>query len=453
MLIESPKKILPPIRNEVLPPIRNEDFLPPIGYWVYLGGILLSGTVGAAVLLAAMVRYNVTVKAPAIVRPVGDVRVVQSPLEGTVTSIEVKENQAVRQGDVIARIDDNDLQVQKRQLQETLAKHQAQLTQITAQMNALDTQRVAEVSLMNRSISAAQADLNLNQRNYQTQQISTQSEVREAQAALKLARVEMEQYQQLAETGAVAQLEIQQKEQAFEVAQARLERVRAALDPSEAEVVMAQERIAQETARGESTLATLNQKWEALRQQQTEIQGQINRDRRAMQQIETDLKETVVRAPADGTVFRLGLRNARQVVQPGDLVAQIAPSNSRLVVKARVLPQDISKVSICQEEQVAACKGGRVQLRISSYPHSDYGTLKGAVRTISPDAITPDSNGTNPANPFYEVTIEPEHFYLKRGNQQYLLKSGMEATADIISRQETVLTFLLREAKLLADIH
>jgi HlyD family type I secretion membrane fusion protein len=436
-----------------LRPIHSDEFLPPISRWTFLGGILLSGTIGVAVLLAAVVRYNVTVKAPAVVRPVGEVQIVQAPLEGTIDSIEVKENQTVRRGDIIAKIDDSDLQTQKRQLQEAIAQNQAQLAQIAAQINALDTQRVAEVSLMNRSISAAKADLNLNQRNYQTQRVSTQAEVREAEAALELARVEMEQYQQLSETGAVAQLQIRQKEQAFKATQARLERMRAALNPSSAEVIMAQERIAQETARGESMLATLNQKREQLRQQQAELQGQINRDRQALQKIETDLKETVIRAPVDGMVFRLGIRNSAQVVKSGDLVAQVAPDNSPLVVKAQVLPQDISKVSICDQADIADCKTGRVQLRISAYPHSDYGTLKGAVRAISPDAITPNSNGTNAASPYYEVTIEPEYRYLKRAEQQYLLKSGMDATADILAKEETVLTFLLRKAKLLGDVY
>lgn len=436
----------------LLRPISSDEFLPPIGRWTYLGGILLSGTIASVVLLAALVRYNVTVKAPAIIRPVGDVRVVHVPLEGTVTRIGVKENQAVRRGDVIAKIDDSVLQTQKRQLQEAITQNQSQLAQITAQINALDTQRIAEMSLMNRSVNAAQADFKLNQQNYRAQRITTQAEVKEAEAALKLARAEMDQYRQLSKTGAVAQLAIQQKEQAFEVAQARLEGLRAALNPSTGEVMMAQERIAQETARGESMLATLNQKKEELQQQQTEIQGQINRDLQDLKQLITNLQKTIIRAPVDGVVFRLGLRNSQQVVKAGDLVAQIAPANSSLVIKAQVLPQDISKVTICHEDQVADCRVGRVQLRISAYPHSDYGTLKGAVRAISPDAITPDTKGTNSASPFYEVAIEPENAYLKKVEQQYLLKSGMEATADIISRQETVLTFLLREAKLLANV-
>ena len=50
------------------------------------------------------------------------------------------------------------------------------------------------------------------------------------------------------------------------------------------------------------------------------------------------------------------------------------------------------------------------------------------------------------------MAIEPEYPYIRRAEQQYLLKSRMEATADIISRQERVLTFLVREAKLLANV-
>lgn len=436
--------------HQSLHSINSNEFLPSISRWTYLGGFLLSGTISAAVLLSALIRYNVTIKAPGFVRPVGNIKMVQAPIEGAVASIEVKENQSIAQGEIVAKMDDSELQTQKRQLQEEIEQNRSQLTQINAQINALDIQKDAEIDLMERNVHAAEANLDLNQRNYQTKQISTQSEVIEAEAALKLARAEMEQYQQLSQTGAVTQLEIKQKEQTYKAAKAKLEGVRAELNPSEAEVVIAQDRIAQETDKGKSMLATLNQQREQLQQQQAKIQGQINRDLQTLQQVNVDLENTIARAPADGVVFRLGLRNTEQIVKSGDLLAQIAPTNSPLVIKAQVLPQDISKVSICNEDRVTACREGKVQLRISAYPHSDYGTLKGAVREISPDAISPESNGTNPASPFYEVTIEPEYSYLKTGEQKHLLKSGMEATADIIAQHETVLTFLLRQAKLLA---
>ena len=432
--------------------INSDEFLPSIARWTYLGGFLLSGTVSAAVLLSAIIRYNVTVKAPATVRPVGEIKLVQASFEGTVSSIEVKENQSVKQDDIIARIDDSKLQIQKSQLQKAIEQNHLQLTQITAQIDALDTQRVAEMRLISRNISVARADLDFNQRNYHDEQISTQTEVEEAQAALELARVEMKQYQQLTDTGAVAQLEVQQKEQAFKAALAKLERARAKLNPSNAEVIIAREHIAQEAAKGESMLATLNQKREELYQQHSDIQGQIDRDLQTLKQVNTDLEKTIIRAPVAGEIFRLGLRNSQQVVKSGEMVAQIAPTHLSLVVKAQVLAQDIGQVKICHQDLVAACKEGEVRLRISAYPHSDYGTLGGAVRAISPDAIVPDSDGTNPVSPFYEVTIEPEHFYLEKGEHKYLLKSGMQTTAEIISRKETVLTYILRKAKLLANV-
>jgi HlyD family secretion protein len=87
-------------------------------------------------------------------------------------------------------------------------------------------------------------------------------------------------------------------------------------------------------------------------------------------------------------------------VRPGDSIAQIAPSNASLIVKARVGTQDIGKVRLCKQEKVLDCKEGKVQLRFSAYPYSDYGTLKAAVRAMpaarakpyAPDAITPQSN-------------------------------------------------------------
>ena len=53
---------------------------------------------------------------------------------------------------------------------------------------------------------------------------------------------------------------------------------------------------------------------------------------------------------------------------------------------------------------------------------------------------------------FYEVTIEPEYLSLGKDNNQCTLQLGMEGRADIITREETVLKFLLRKARLLTDL-
>ena len=72
---------------------ETDNSLPPISRWTSLAGLFLIGTVITSIYLSSWVKYNVTVKAAAIVRPIGETRVVQSPIEGTVKSIKVKENQ------------------------------------------------------------------------------------------------------------------------------------------------------------------------------------------------------------------------------------------------------------------------------------------------------------------------------------------------------------------------
>lgn len=453
---------------EFLRPVSSDEFLPPISAWTRLGGLFLIGTFGAAFTLAALTKYHVTVKAAAIARPLGEIRIVQASGEGTIKSIAVKENQVVKQGDAIATIDNSQLQTKKSQFQGSIQNSQLQLTQIAAQISALDTQREAESSLMNRNIASAQADLNRNERDHKDKLVTTRTEVKEAEAALELARANMQQYQQLANTGAVAQLQIKEKEEAFKAAQARLERAKVGLNPSAAPVAIAAERIAQEKARGESTLATLDKERKSLLQRQVEIQNQLNRDRKDLQQIDIDLSKTVIEAPADGTILKLELRNAGQVVRPGEAIAQIAPSNTPIVVKARIAAQDIAKVKVCKPAQVSQCTEGKVQMRVSAYPYPDYGTLKGAVRAIAPDAITSQNNNasavattsTEAVAPYYEVTIQPEKPYLVKGeslrdgsaSRHYPLQPGMDVTAEIISKEETVLTFILRKARLLTDL-
>ena len=437
---------------EFLRPVQSDEFLPPIGLWTTLGGVFLVGTVGAAITLATLIKYNVTVKAAATVRPSGELRIVQAATEGTVTSIKVKENQVVKQGEAIAYIDNSQIQTKKSELQGNIQNGQRQLTQIAAQLNSLDSQRDSEASLKNRTIAEAQADLSRNQRDYQDKQIATESDVQEAEAALELARVELKQYEKLANTGAIAQLQINEKEQAFKASLAKLKRAKATLNPSNAQVAIANERIAQARARGEATLATLNKERESLVQHQIEIQNQLSHDVKQLQQIGVELGKTFILAPASGTILKLDLRNPGQVVRPGESIAQIAPSNTSMVVKARVTPQDIGKVRLCKQEKVSDCSEGKVQLRVSSYPYPDYGTLKGAVKAIAPDAIAPENKSGDAAAPYYEVTIQPERPYLMRSDRHYPLKPGMDVTADIISRQETVLTFILRKARLLTDL-
>ncbi|MDJ0675730.1 MAG: HlyD family efflux transporter periplasmic adaptor subunit [Calothrix sp. MO_167.B42] len=463
--------------SKIVPPLQTDEFLPPVSPWTSIAGIFLVGTVGSAVSLASWVKYNVTVKSPATVRPIGDIRLVQPQVEGSIKNILVKENQIVKRGEPIAYLDDEQLQIKKSQLQTNLDQGELQLLQLYAQIRSLDVQVIAEKRVIERNIQSAVADLERQQREHQERQVKTASELISAEASLqqtitniektradlKFAKLDSERYKQLAEVGAISRRDFDQKQltveqsklqleaerKSIDIAKAKLKTAKAALNPSNAQVAIAQQRIAQEQARGEATIATLMKEKKALVQRQVELQTQLKGYHKEKQQVDNQLQYMVIRATSDGTILKLNLRNPGQVIRASEAIAEIVPQDTPLVLKAMVPTSEIQNVAVNQ----------KVQLRVEACAYPDYGTLNGVVTAISPDAIQPQANNTatftpvsNSNSSYFEATIKPENISFGNGNHTCSIKAGMNAKADIISKQETALQYILRKARLITDL-
>jgi multidrug efflux pump subunit AcrA (membrane-fusion protein) len=487
----------------VLEPVTPTQFMPPIRRWVGIGGIVMVSSFAAAIGLSTILKYKVTVQAPAVIRPVGELRLVQSTLQGSVLSIAVRENQVVKKGDPIATVKDlrleNKLQTKLNQLAGDSRKAKQQLQAIDAQIGASDRQNVAEIDRTNRSISGIESELNRAQRDYRDKQITTKSEVDEAEANWKAARSEQraaeielkvaeanlkslqasyqsaftrsQRYKTAGTAGAIstnlleeARLTTEQQAQAIVAQQAtilkqqqivarngeavtaaaaRSQRTQAALNPSKSDSISIVQKIAGEQANGKAAAARLQQDRLKLLQQRVEIANQIATNDRDIAQITTELQPIPILAPVSGTIQELSLRNNLQVVQIGDRLAQIIPTGTPLNIKALVAISDISNVKI----------GQTVQMRVSACPYTDYGVAAGTVTEISADAKSleksPTQQSQTAANSGYEVTIEPTDLSLKRGRNTCQIRAGMDGRADIISKEETVWQFMLKKARLL----
>ncbi|MEC4817078.1 MAG: HlyD family efflux transporter periplasmic adaptor subunit [Scytonema sp. PMC 1069.18] len=463
--------------TQFLRPVSSEEFIPSTSHWISLTGFVLTGTIAIAVTMASVIKYNVTVKANASIRPSGELRIVQPEIEGTVQKIFVKENQNVKQGQAIAKLDDTQQQIKKSQLQSSLQQSILQIVQIDAQIQALNTQIVAEEQSNTRGIAAGKADLVRNQREHEDRKIITQTELLAAEAQLQkeqadlqrvradleFAQVEKKRYQILVSEGAISSIELDKKllavkqakaavvsvQKVVAIAIARKKAAQTAINPSDATVDIAFQRIAQEKAKGEATIAILKKEKQALIQRRVETENQLRQTQKELKQVETQLQKSIIRATSEGIILKLNLRNSGQVLRPGEAIAQIIPQNTPLVVKAMVPTAEIQKVAV----------GQKVQLRVESCSYPDYGTLKGFVSSVSPDVITPQSSDTGSITPqsrttttgYFEATIQPESLSFGNGNRQCNIQAGMEAKADIISREETPMQFLLRKARLIAD--
>ena len=439
-----------------------EEFLPPIGKWLTWGGISVVTAIALVIPATSILKYKTTVKTEAMVRPEGEVRLVQTAVEGQIAEIIVKQGQAVNKGEVIATVDPSSFQTQKNQLSKAIAQQKLQLQQLNAQIASLSNRIIAETERNDAEILAAEAELAGNRREHEEKNVAANTQVEEAtakleavEASLNAAIAKQNRYSSVAQAGAIGkdllaevELEVEQQRQEVRASRANLQRSFAALEPSTAEIEMARQRIEQVKKSGQATVAGLKQEQEALMQQRIELNKQLEQDTEELRQVNSDLNKTNITATAVGTISELKLRNPGQTVQSGQEIAQIVPSNASLEIKATVSPQDISKLETNQ----------KVQMRISACPYPDYGTLKGTVSRIASDITQVQSSANNhssakKAQPtFFEVSVSPNNSSFGRGKNICSLQSGMEGTADIITKEETVLKFLLRKARLTTNL-
>ena len=233
---------------------------------------------------------------------------------------------------------------------------------------------------------------------------ASQLEVQKSAAALRFAEAEYARFRQLAGTGAITATQLQEKQENFNVARANLAKAR--------------EAVVEQRSRNTSEQLALAKELAASRA----AQGQMGRD----------LRSTQLKAPVSGVIRSLNLRNPQQVVAAGQELATIAPQAVALLVKVQVRSQEIDRVEV----------GQSADLRIQGCPYPDFGTLKAEVASIAPDVLPASAGGG------YEVTLRPLGRELVASGRRCELRIGMDLSADIVTRSEPLLRFLLRKARL-----
>ena len=430
----------------ILPEIVPEDLLPSLRLWQRLGGLVGVITVGTAFVLCQTVTYRETIKAPMMIRPEGDLRVVDATASGRIRQIMVRENDRVNAGDEIAYLDDTRLQNEIRQLQNSEIQIQRQLAQVDNQLQSLSQRMLATANQVQGNLRSTTAELTLAQQQLRERQLVSQAELREIQAEINLAQENVDRYSQLVDQGAIAVTQLREQEVTLETAHARFERAKATAQPNLAEVTIAQQQIVQVEAQGNATLAQLQQEIENLNQQYSNLLNELNQIQQELVQTNTEITLLTLRAPVTGTIQTLELRNRTQVVNLGDPIAQIAADDDTLIAKAWVASQDINTIKNNQS----------AQLRISACPYTDYGTLEAKVQAISPDTLPQDTlpeevrNTSNSS--LYEVTLQLSDSVLHAQQQSCNLQAGMAGRADILTQKETVLRIVLRKLRLITQL-
>ena len=332
-------------------------------------------------------------------RPVPDILRISGRMEGYETDIGaktggrvkrviVREGDAVKQGQTLVEITDDEMQAQLRgaeanvtasreQVQQAIAK----IAEVTSKLSEIDS-KIQEaglnlqqsqgdsrgrVSQAAATVSATRAQL----AQAEAQVKQAEAQVKQAIAERKLAATNRDRYAQLVSQGAINQQQYDQAQTTFETAQANVETQAATLNARQSAVIASREQL--DASQGgltqvESTglnPAIRDAQLSALHQQREQITAQLaaaQSDRKRLEaeianaiakqsEIKAQLAYLKVTSPIDGVVTARSIEPG-QVVATGKTLLSVLNLQQDVYLRGFVPQGDIGKVRVGQPAQV-----------------------------------------------------------------------------------------------------
>jgi hemolysin D len=417
--------------------------------------------------------------------PKGDAYKIESLEAAKISSIEVKEGERVKAGQIIATLNSEQETKEVERLKEVLSSSQVELRQ---KLNLLEQVKIevetqrrigqAEIRSQKLAIESAiskaqitsdllaqqQSELSANiARQGQTAQLSglDKAKFNQISADLKEHQQRLAKLKRLAQEGAISQEYIFQAQQAQRQIEQQLidsklqgissineqiyqsqqstRNMRSSITENQGALAEAQKESERLQAELESKKAdslrlevTTRQKAQQLELEINQAKSKIAETKNLLATAKNQLEKKLLRAPVAGTVLAFNVVNTGKVIQPGETVAEIAPDNAPLVLSAALPDRDAGFIK----------KGMTAQVKFDAYSYQDYGVIPGKVINISANTKTDDNLGE-----VYKVQIELERNYITDDLKKILFKPGQTASADIVIRHRRIIDLLLEPVK------
>lgn len=173
-------------------------------------------------------------------------------------------------------------------------------------------------------------------------------------------------------------------------------------------------------------IAKARQKWTT---ELTQTSASLSEIEAAIGKVEDRVNRLDVRAPITGVIQSLQPKAVGEVINPGDLVAELVPEDGKLIAEVRLKPQDATNIQKDQEARVT----------VTAFDTKEFGQLDGVVENVSPTTFTND-NGEE----YYEVRLALNKLTVRRKGVDYPVLPGMTVRAELIKGERSLLRYLLK---------
>ncbi|MEL6158998.1 MAG: efflux RND transporter periplasmic adaptor subunit [Cyanobacteria bacterium J06623_5] len=291
---------------------------------------------------------------------------------GTIQELYVEQGDRVTQGELIARMDNDQLNAQMIQNEASVAEARAQLD------DALNGASETDIGQAEAAVESARAQL------------------REARARLQLAEDDRDRTQSLYDQGAVSRSDLDRAISESRSANASVEQAIARINEAE------QRMIDQKDGNDAETIA--------------QAEARLARAEGQLQAVQVQLNDTEIRAPFDGIITQR-FASEGAFVTPTATASDVTSATSTAIVAlasglevvAEVPEADISRITV----------GQSVEIQADSFPEE---TFDGSVKLIAPEAIEQQN-----------VTVFQVRIQLLTGTNR--LRSNMNTTVAFIGNR------------------
>lgn len=141
------------------------------------------------------------------------------------------------------------------------------------------------------------------------------------------------------------------------------------------------------------------------------------------------LTRTKIVAPIAGTVTDLKFNTIGGVISPGQDVLSIVPQGTKMIIEARVNPQDINSVIIDQ----------KAKIHLKAYKSIHVPSIDGVVSYVSADTVQDPATGLD----YYTAHIVPDKVMLEKLEKKVSLLAGMPADVTIITGERSPFDYFI----------
>jgi membrane fusion protein, multidrug efflux system len=366
----------------------------------------------------------------------GHVHQISSRIPGTVTEVEVNDNQQVKSGELLVKLDPRDLKVAVSKVEAALltAQSQAQAAQANITLASETTQAKSDqaqgnISDANANIANAQAAVS----GAKAGIASAEAQVAQANANLNKAQQDYNRYSTLYQQGAVNRQQLDNAQAAYQVAQAEKNAADQGVQQAQSQLEQAQQGVNSANAKLAATKSELRQvsasgqQTEANRASYAAAQAEVVQAQAALDDARQQFSYTNITAPTGGKVGSKSVE-VGQRVQPGTPLMA-------------VVGNDYWVTANFKETQLGEIKPGEtVEVKIDAFDNHPF---IGKVNSISPAsgaefALLPPDNATGNFTKIVQripvkIVLDPQSV---KGYES-LITPGMSAVVSVSTQNDS----------------